>query len=120
MLKLEKNIKIFIPATTNDGNSYDLQAEKTAVLDVFGGATVFNTNGLWNDNGTTYSDNIQVMQLNYSGHDSNRVAPVFEIIKAIFEKGEQLAVSIELNGTLYIIDSTDSKVEYYDLLISEL
>ena len=47
------------------------------------------------------------MQFNCDGFDSDTVKVISELIYAIFSRAEQLAVSVEINGTLYILESVD-------------
>lgn len=105
MLKLKNSVKVFVPVTNNNGVKVDLNAEITDALNVIGGATTYPARGNWVDGGKLYTDDMNVMQFNCGEFDSDTIEVVSELIKAIFIKAEQLAVSVEVNGVLYILES---------------
>ena len=107
MLKLKNSVKVFVPVTNNNGDTVDLSLEVTDALNVIGGATTYPARGNWIENGKLYTDNINVMQFNCSEFNADIVHVINELIRAIFIKAEQLSVSVEVNGTLYILDSVD-------------
>ena len=107
MIKLENTIKVLVPATNNDGEKVDLSTEISAAVKVIGGATTYAAHGSWVDDNKFYMDNINVMQFNCGEFDSDTVKVISELIYAIFNRAEQLAVSVEINGTLYILESVD-------------
>ena len=107
MLKLKNSVKVFVPVTNNNGVKVDLNAEIANALNVIGGATTYQARGSWVDGGKLYTDDMNVMQFNCSEFDSDTVKVISELIYAIFTKAEQLAVSVEINGVLYILDSVD-------------
>ena len=73
----------------------------------FGGATVVNGTGYWVDDNTLYKDDNIIVTCNYSDLSNEMKASFLNAIKLEFEKGKQLAVSVELNGELYILDSIE-------------
>lgn len=107
MLKLKNSVRLFVPVTNNNGVKVDLNAEITDALNVIGGATTYSARGNWVDNNKLYTDDMNVMQFNCGEFDSDTVHVINELIRAIFIKAEQLAVSVEVNGTLYILDSVN-------------
>lgn len=107
MIKLSNSIKVFVPATNNDGVKVDLNPEIKAALTVIGGATTYAARGNWVDNNKLYTDTINVMQFNCDEFDSDTVKVISNLIHAIFTRAEQLAVSVEINGVLYILESVD-------------
>ena len=107
MIKLENTIKVLVPVTNNDGVKVDLSSEISAAVKIIGGATTYAARGSWVDDNKFYTDNINVMQFNCDGFDSDTVKVISELIYAIFSRAEQLAVSVEINGTFYILESVD-------------
>lgn len=107
MIKLENTIKVFVPLTTNDGVKVDLSSEIAAAVKVVGGATTYSARGSWVDDNKLYTDNINVMQLNCDEFDNDTIKVISELIYAIFNRAEQLAVSVEINGVLYILESVN-------------
>lgn len=107
MIKLENTIKVFVPVTNNDGVKVDLNPEIKSALTVIGGATTYSARGNWVDDNKLYTDNINVMQFNCDEFDSDTIKVISELIFAIFSRAEQLAVSVEINGVLYILESVD-------------
>jgi len=107
MIKLSNNIKVFVPATTNDGVKVDLSSEISAAVKVIGGATTYSARGNWVDDNKLYTDNINVMQFNTMDFDKDVIRVISELVYAIFNRAEQLAVSVEINGVLYILESVN-------------
>ena len=107
MIKLENTVKVFVPATNNDGVKVNLSSEISAAVNVIGGATTYTARGSWVENGKLYTDSINVMQFNCDKFDDDIVKVISELIYSIFSRAEQLAVSVEINGTLYILESTE-------------
>lgn len=107
MIKLENSVKVLVPVTNNDGAKVDLSSEISAAVNVIGGATTYSARGSWVDDNKLYTDNINVMQFNCDKFDNDTVKVISELVYAIFNRAEQLAVSVEINGTLYILESVD-------------
>lgn len=107
MIKLSNNIKVFVPVTNNDGVKVDLGSEVSGAVNVIGGATTYPAKGNWVENGKLYADNVNVVQFNCDEFDSDTVKVISELVYAIFTRAEQLAVSVEINGVLYILESVD-------------
>jgi len=107
MIKLSNNIKVLVPATTNDGVKVDLSSEISAAVKVIGGATTYSARGNWVDDNKLYTDNINVMQFNTMDFDKDVIRVISELVYAIFNRAEQLAVSVEINGVLYILESVN-------------
>ena len=107
MIKLANTTKVFVPVTNNSGVKVDLSSELTAVIKAVGGATTYEARGSWLEKGKLYTDNIDVVQFNLSEFDKDTIQAISNLIHAIFTKAEQLAVSVEINGTLYILESVD-------------
>ena len=107
MLKLENSIKVFVPVTNNNGVKVDLNREIKSAVSIIGGATTYQARGSWVDGGKLYNDDMNVVQFNCSEFSLKVTLIINNLVRAIFTKAEQIAVSVEINGTLYILDSVD-------------
>lgn len=106
MIKLVNSVKVFVPVTTNSGVKVDFSSEIKSAIGIIGGATTYSARGNWVENGKLYTDDIQVVQFNCPEFDKDNNWAISRLVSAIFTKAEQLAVSVEINGTLYILDSS--------------
>lgn len=113
MIKLANTIKVFVPVNDNDGVRVDLTSEIKSVIEVAGGATTHQARSSWVDGGKLYNDVISVVQFNVAGFNDDIVRAINNLVYAIFIKAEQLAVSVEVNGTLYILESVDDILETF-------
>ena len=107
MLKLKNSVKVFVPVTNNNGVKVDFSHELKGAINVIGGATTYPARGSWVDGGKLYNDAMNVVQFNCEDFSLKVTLIVKQLIRAIFTKAEQLAVSVEINGVLYILDSVD-------------
>ena len=107
MIKLGNSVKVFVPVNNNNGVKVDLSPEILAAVKVIEGATTYPACGSWVDNNQLYTDDMNVMQFNLSDFNEDAIQVINNLIYAIFTKAEQLAVSVEINGTLYILENTD-------------
>lgn len=107
MIKYDTSVKVLVPVTNNDGVKVDLSSEIAGAVNVIGGATTYPARGSWVENNKLYTDSMNVVQFNCSGFDDDIVKVLSELIYAIFNRAEQLAVSVEINGVLYILESVD-------------
>ena len=109
MLKLNKSLSIYL--MKKDNNKKDLSTLNNDIIknlsSAFGGATVVDGQGYWVDDNTLYKDDNIIVTCNYSDLSNKMKNTFLSAIKLEFEKGKQLAVSIELNGELYILDSIE-------------
>lgn len=109
MLKLNKSLSIYLMKKDNDKK--DLSSLNKNIIknlsSAFGGATVVDGQGYWVDNDTLYKDDNIIVTCNYSDLSNEMKASFLKAIKLEFEKGNQLAVSVELNGELYILDNIE-------------
>ena len=108
MLKLNNSLSIYLMKKDNDKK--DLSILNNDIIknlsSAFGGATVVNDKGYWIDNEKLYKDDNIVVKWNYSELSTEMKNSFLNAIKLEFEKGKQLAVSVELNGELYILENT--------------
>jgi len=107
MIKLSNNIKVIVPITNNDGVKVDLSSEISGAVNVIGGATTYPARGNWVENNKLYTDSVNVVQFNCDEFDNDTVKVISELVYSIFTRAEQLAVSVEINGVLYILESVD-------------
>ena len=108
MLKLNKSLSIYLMKKDNDKK--DLSKLNNDIIknlsSAFGGATVVNGKGYWVDNDILYKDDNIIVECNYPELSKDMKKEFLNAIKLEFEKGKQLAVSVELNGHLYILENT--------------
>lgn len=117
MIKLENSIKILVPQTDNDGNALNFTAEIKAITSIIGGATVYQAKGLWEHDDRLYTDNMNVVEFNYSDKlNTQAIASIIELITREFTYGKQEAVSVYLNKTLYILESLTDVNDLKELL----
>ena len=107
MLKLNNSLSIYLMKKDNDKK--DLSKLNNDIIknlsSAFGGATVVDGQGYWVDNDALYKDDNIIVKCNYSDLSSEMKNTFLKAIKLEFEKGKQLAVSVELNGELYILEN---------------
>lgn len=115
MLLLEKNVKLIIMNKDNEGNDLSKLNNKIIKLltSTFGGTTVSESFGTWEDNNKIYQDPNKVIQCNYHHLDGNMIKNVFKAVQMELQQGNQEAVSLLVNDKLAIIEPTDNfdKVE---------
>lgn len=103
---LENSVKIYQPKTNNQGEKIDYKNMDILAIASIGGVTTYEALGGWVNEGTLYNDNLQIRQFNYDNNLSkSQIKSLDNLIKAIFELGQQLAVSVEVNNQLYILNS---------------
>ena len=107
MLKLNNSLSIYL--MKKDNNKKDLLKLNNDIIknlsSAFGGATVVDGQGYWVDNDALYKDDNIIVKCNYSDLSSEMKVSFLNAIELEFEKGKQLAVSVELNGELYILEN---------------
>lgn len=107
MLKLNNSVAIYLMKKDNDKK--DLSKLNNDIIknlsSAFGGCTVVNGQGYWVDDNTLYKDDNIIAKCNYSDLSNGMKNAFLSAIKDEFEKAQQLAVSVELNGELYILEN---------------
>ena len=107
MLKLKNSVSIYLMKKDNDKK--DLSKLNKDIIknlaSAFGGATVVDGQGYWVNNDTLYKDDNIIVTCNYSELSKEMENTFLNAIELEFEKGKQLAVSVELNGKLYILEN---------------
>lgn len=110
MIKLKNQISIIVPKTTNDGRKTNKTINKINKLFClnFGGTSVLEVSGYWVNDGKVYHDeNLKII----SNVENIDVETIAEAANLVLTECEQLAVSVEINGSLYIFDANDSIAE---------
>lgn len=107
MLKLNNSLSIYLMKKDNSGK--DLTKLNNDIIknlsDTFGGCTVVNGKGYWVDNDTLYKDDNIIAKCNYLELSKDMINAFLNAINKEFKEGKQLAVSVELNLCLYILEN---------------
>ena len=106
MMKFNHVVTIHAMAFNNEGRSikYTQRAiEKLFALKI-GGYTSTNANGGWFENGKLYVDPQKLISCNCSKINEDVKAVIYQALKIEFKQAEQISVSIEIDGTLFIMD----------------
>lgn len=128
MIKLFKNVKVFIPETNNEGKALEGKAldrfteARNNFIEVCGGFTEYQAQGGWIEGGKLYRDSITILECGYEDTDNmakntNLVDAVINLVNAVMVELEQLAVSVKVNEKLLIIEDTDSRDDILKALI---
>lgn len=110
MIKLQNQVSVIVPKKTNDGRSTKSVINKVNKLFClnFGGTSILEVSGYWvNDNKVYHDENLKIIS-NVETIDVETIAKAAEMVLI---DAEQLAVSVEINGSLYIFDTSDSIAE---------
>ena len=107
MLKLNNSLSIYLMKKDNEKKDLS-QLNNDIIKDLssaFGGATIVDGQGYWVDNNTLYKDDNIIVQCNYEELSKKMKNSFSNAIRLEFKKAKQLAVSVELNGELYILEN---------------
>ena len=123
MIKLNNVVEVFIPKADNEGNeikNFHIDTSVTKMTKLVGGATVYEARGEWisqvreevNEHFTsvldrTMKDDVKIYQWYYDKAGTEHVRHIRRIVKALILDEGQEAVSIKVNGTLYIVEPSD-------------
>lgn len=124
MIVLNNKIRLFVPIENNDGNTINCNVIKRSMMSVtniVGGGTTYDGEGSWvSDSGLLMRDRVRVTEWCYDRLDlSNRDRltdlsnMVSWVVFSLIQNHQQYAVSVEVNGTLYIIEKNDI-IKYSD------
>lgn len=114
MMKFEHTVTIHAMQFNNDGRSieYTQKAiERLFALKV-GGYTSTNATGGWFDDNQLYIDKQKLISCNFGQLTDKVKEAIYQALKIEFKQAEQLSVSIEIDGTLFILDNLS---EFYQL-----
>lgn len=108
-MKLENSVTLYVPKENNEGDALNFDNQLNFLTSLFGGATKTAAEGRWVDgDGKAYVDRLDLVQYNYGDATPYMVTTLMNTIVTIIRQGKQMAVSVNINGTLYIFESTDS------------
>lgn len=116
MMKFEHTVAIHAMQFNNDGRSieYTQKAiEKLFALKI-GGYTSINANGGWFENGILYKDPQKLISFSCGEINEKVKAVIYQALKIEFEHAEQLSVSIEIDGTLFILANLSEFNQLWD------
>ena len=119
MIQLKNQVSVIVPKKTNDGRSTKSVINKINKLFClnFGGTSILEVSGYWLDGGRVYHDNNLKIISNVENIDVETIA---EAANLVLTECEQLAVSVEINGALYIFDTSDSIAEELEEIAMEI
>jgi len=108
MIKLENSVTLYVPKESNEGHALNFETQLNFLTSLFGGSTTTTAEGKWVDgDGKAYVDRLDLVQFNYGEATPYIVTTLMNTIITIIKQGQQLAVSVNINGTLYIFENTD-------------
>lgn len=119
MIKLNNQVAVIVPKKTNDGRSTKTVINKVNKLFClsFGGTSILEVSGYWVNDGKVYHDeNLKIV----SNVENIDVETIAEAASLVLTEAEQLAVSVEINGALYIFDANDSIAEELENIVMEV
>lgn len=119
MIKLKNQVSIIVPKTTNDGRKTNKTINKINKLFClnFGGTSILEVSGYWvNDEKVYHDENLKIV----SNVENIDVETIAEAANLVLTECEQLAVSVEINGSLYIFDANDSIAEDLESVVMEV
>ncbi len=105
MFKFEHTVTIHAMDLNNEGRTiaYTQKAiEKLFALKI-GGYTSTRAEGGWFEDGILYKDPQKLISFNCGKIDDNVKNVVYQALKIEFKQAEQLSISIEIDGTLFIL-----------------
>lgn len=106
MMKFEHTVTIHAMSYNNQNRSiaYTQKAiEKLFALKI-GGYTSTNATGGWFDNNQLYIDRQKLISFSCGEINKKVKTVIYQAIRIEFEQAEQLSVSVEIDGTLFIMD----------------
>ena len=119
MIKLNNQVAVIVPKKTNGGRSTKTVINKVNKLFClnFGGTSILEVSGYWLDSGRVYHDeNLKIV----SNVENIDVETIAEAANLVLTECEQLAVSVEINVSLYIFDANDSIAEELESVVMEI
>lgn len=119
MIQLKNQVSVIVPKKTNDGRSTKSVINKINKLFClnFGGTSILEVSGYWVNDGKVYHDeNLKII----SNVENIDVETIAEAANLVLTECEQLAVSVEINGALYIFDTSDSIAEELEEIAMEI
>lgn len=130
MFKLQNKVEIIVPKEDNNGVEIDdltIREELETITKIAGGCTTTDVKGQWwsDDEQRIMQDNNTNFEWYYNkgmedvNDQQGLLKGLSTITRVLVLKYNQEAVSIKINGTLYIVDESDLgflSYELYDLM----
>lgn len=116
MMKFNHVVTIHAMDYNNQGRSiaYTQKAiEKLFALKI-GGYTSTNATGGWFENGILYKDPQKLISFSCGEINEKVKAVIYQALKIEFKQAEQLSVSIEIDGTLFILANLSEFDQIWD------
>ena len=104
---LKNEFSIQLMKQDNDGvslNSLNDKIKMTACLR-FGGCTLLESNGFWNDGDRLFADESYRMIVNFNNNDGKAMDYLLDLVKLELVGGNQQAVCFTINGATSISSS---------------
>lgn len=100
-----------VPTKDNDGKAIDYMAMIQGVTQLVGGSTMYDAQGLWVSDGKTYKDSNKLVEFNVDDETAYRALSktMVEIVDPLLNKGGQLAVWLQVNGTTFILNKVNAE-----------
>lgn len=122
MIKLDQKLELIVPLFDNDGvkiNDHSIYSMLNSITKIAGGATVYTVGGQWiGENGHVMRDQNQKYEWYADKFTLETILDTRYIDSIIFdllnEYGQE-AVSMIINGTLYIIDDIDDLQQFREV-----
>ncbi|UGL60451.1 hypothetical protein [Staphylococcus phage vB_SurM-PSU4] len=122
MFKLQNKVEIIVPKEDNNGkeiNDKRIQEYVNSITMEAGGCTITEIKGQWysEDEKRIMEDNNLNLEWYYMQDNAKFMTVELKgIVRRLIEIYEQEAISIKVNGTLYIVDQSDIEELHTTLL----
>lgn len=122
MFKLQNKVEIIVPKEDNNGkeiNDKRIQEYVNSITMEAGGCTITEIKGQWysEDEKRIMEDNNLNLEWYYMQDNAKFMTVELKgIVRRLIEVYEQEAISIKVNGTLYIVDQSDIEELHTTLL----
>ena len=122
MLKLQNRVEIIVPKEDNNGKGITdkrIQEYVNSITMEAGGCTITEIKGQWysEDEKRIMEDNNLNLEWYYMQDNAKFMTVELKgIVRRLIEVYEQEAISVKVNGTLYIVDQSDLEELHTTLL----
>ena len=107
--QLSHSVEIYVPSTVNVNESVDssnyVNVVASGLSQINGGATIKSAEGCWYSDAlkTVVRESITIIESSCAALDAGNVARFFELAKWIKSEMSQEAVSIKIDGELFLV-----------------